>query len=86
MSAPSPWTATISVLRPDARSADHLVRALLPESTREVPRARSSVRADPAHHVVIEIETRDTGALRAAMNTFLGWVQLALATETVAGS
>lgn len=86
MTDPTPWTATIAVRRPDARSADRLIRALLPESTREVPRARSSVRAGPAHDVVIEIETRDTGALRAAMNTFLGWVQLALATETVARS
>ncbi|MGI0132362.1 MAG: KEOPS complex subunit Pcc1 [Thermoplasmata archaeon] len=84
MNAPTPWTATIRIHRSDRRAADHLAEVLAPESTREVPRAQSRVRVEPPSDVVLEIETRDTGALRAAMNTFLGWVQLALATEAAA--
>ena len=84
MTATSAWSASIVVRRPDAPSAERLIRALLPESTREVPRARTNVSVREATRVVIEVETTDTGALRAAMTTFLGWVQLALATEDAA--
>jgi tRNA threonylcarbamoyladenosine modification (KEOPS) complex Pcc1 subunit len=81
MSDRSEWTASITVRRPTREAADRLSRTLLPEAAREVPRARSEIRRPSDRVVAIEIRTRDTGALRAAMNTFLGWTQLALTTE-----
>lgn len=75
------WSATLEVLRPTAADADRLFRALGPESSREVPRATASVERAGASGVRLRIAARDTGALRAALNTYLGWVQLALATE-----
>jgi tRNA threonylcarbamoyladenosine modification (KEOPS) complex Pcc1 subunit len=33
--------------------------------------------------VELRISARDTGALRAALNTYLGWVELNAATESV---
>ncbi|MCI4366066.1 MAG: hypothetical protein L3K10_08465 [Thermoplasmata archaeon] len=74
------WTAVISVRMPRAELATWLERTLLPEASREVPRAKAAV-ARPAPEVVeIRLSARDTGSVRAAMNTYLGWVHLALAT------
>jgi tRNA threonylcarbamoyladenosine modification (KEOPS) complex Pcc1 subunit len=86
MSADLGWAATIEVRRPDARSAEWLVRSLRPEAAREVPRARTHLEYDGGDRFRLEIEARDTGALRAALNTYLGWVDLATATEKVAAS
>lgn len=84
--SPGAWTATLQVRRPDAAGADRLYRALSPEAEREVPRARSRLRRGPGPVVALEIGTQDTGALRAALNTYLGWIDLADATErTIAG-
>ena len=81
MSDRSEWSASIEIHRASREAADRLSRTLSPESAREVPRARSKITRPSELVVAIEIRTRDTGALRAAMNTFLGWTQLALATE-----
>ena len=81
MSDRSEWTASITIRRPTREAADRLARTLSPEAAREVPRARSTIVRPRDRVVAIEIKTRDTGALRAAMNTFLGWTQLALTTE-----
>ena len=80
------WTATIEVRRPDEPSAARLARSLRPEAAREVPRARTRLEYDRGEVLVLHIQTRDTGALRAALNTYLGWVDLATATEQVAAS
>jgi tRNA threonylcarbamoyladenosine modification (KEOPS) complex Pcc1 subunit len=78
------WTAHLAVHRDDPAAMDRLERALLPEASREVPRARARMsRVDP-RTLVLEITAHDTGALRAALNTYLGWVALADATERVA--
>jgi len=74
------WTAVISVQLPEARLAAWLETALRPEASREVPRARAEVRRPSENVVEIALEARDTGSVRAAMNTYLGWVHLALAT------
>jgi len=76
------WTAVISVRLPQERLALWLEQALRPEAAREVPRSHAEVRRPSADTVEIALTTRDTGAARAAMNTYLGWVHLAL--ETVA--
>jgi tRNA threonylcarbamoyladenosine modification (KEOPS) complex Pcc1 subunit len=81
MNAPDPgWTAVISVRLPNAELAGWLERALLPEAAREVPRARAEVRRPRPEVVEVALTARDTGSIRAAMNTYLGWVHLALAT------
>jgi tRNA threonylcarbamoyladenosine modification (KEOPS) complex Pcc1 subunit len=81
-----PWVATIDIDRGTPMAAEHLVRTLAPEVQREVPRARSIVERKATTHVVITIRARDTGALRAGLNTYLGWLDLVEATEEVARS
>ncbi|HLM91749.1 MAG TPA: KEOPS complex subunit Pcc1 [Thermoplasmata archaeon] len=74
------WTATVSIRAPSEEIAGWLERALAPEATREVPRARATLARPRPTVVDISITARDTGALRAALNTYLGWVHLSLAT------
>ena len=78
------WTAVISVRLAKPSLAGWLERALRPEVAREVPRARAEVRRPSPEVVEIALTARDTGSVRAAMNTYLGWVHLAL--ETVAAA
>ncbi|MCI4372732.1 MAG: CTAG/PCC1 family protein [Thermoplasmata archaeon] len=81
MTAPEPgWTAVISVRLPRSELATWLEQALSPEAAREVPRAHAEIRRGSPDSVEIALTARDTGAVRAAMNTYLGWVHLALAT------
>ena len=87
MSGPDdPWDATVTVRLRDTRLASMLERALWPESAREVPRARARLDRGPGDALVLSIRARDTGAMRAALNTYLGWVHLSLATARSAGS
>ncbi|HTW77085.1 MAG TPA: KEOPS complex subunit Pcc1 [Thermoplasmata archaeon] len=75
------WTATLVVRPASAEHAEALERALRPEAAREVPRARAELdRPDPGT-VRLRVEARDTGAMRAALNTYLGWIHLAFATR-----
>lgn len=79
--SPGPWSATIRVRRPDDAAADRLHRALAPEAEREVPRARSALALGPGQLVSLTVSASETGALRAALKTYLGWIDLADATE-----
>ena len=83
MSPADVWQAEIVVRLPLARAAERLARTLGPEAAREVPRARTHLERPSADSVRLRIATRDTGALRAALNTYLGWIELALATEEI---
>ncbi len=83
-SVPAEWSATIVVRAPEDALASHLERALNPEAAREVPRSTAAVRRNPDGRVEIEIAARDSGAMRAALNTYLGWVHLAVAAARVA--
>jgi tRNA threonylcarbamoyladenosine modification (KEOPS) complex Pcc1 subunit len=74
-----PWSATVRLRTGRAELARWLERALLPEAAREVPRARTVVRRAGAI-VELRVEASDAGAMRAALNTYLGWVALSLAT------
>jgi tRNA threonylcarbamoyladenosine modification (KEOPS) complex Pcc1 subunit len=85
MNDPGPWQAVISVDRDEAR-AERLVRTLAPEAAREVPRARCEIVRVAPGRMELRIETRDTGSLRAALNTYLGWISLTDRTETVGDS
>ena len=78
------WTARLHLERASEASAERLARTLAPEASREVPRASSTVRRGGDASVEVVVRARDTGALRAALNTFLGWAQLASETERVA--
>ncbi len=80
------WTAVVSVRLPQESLATWLERALGPEASREVPRARAAIRRATGTTVEVVITARDTGSVRAAMNTYLGWVHLALATVGSAGA
>ncbi len=83
--APPAWTATVRVRFPDAALAGWVSRALAPEAAREVPRARAELRSLRADTLELAIAARDVGAMRAALNTYLGWVHLSLATAAASG-
>jgi tRNA threonylcarbamoyladenosine modification (KEOPS) complex Pcc1 subunit len=87
MSAPGrPWSATIDLRASTPDEAGWLAAALAPEAAREVPRASATLRRAGADTVSIEIAAADAGAMRAALNTYLGWVELALATVRAAAA
>ena len=65
--------ATITLEGPEASVVR---RALSPESGRDVPKARVSV-AGTGSKVLITIVADDTGALRAAVNSYLRWSDVA---------
>jgi len=81
---PWPWTASVSVRLPDPMVADWLEHALRPEASREVPRAHAELSRGPGSTLVLSITAHDSGAMRAALNTYLGWVHLSLATAQAA--
>jgi tRNA threonylcarbamoyladenosine modification (KEOPS) complex Pcc1 subunit len=78
--ATSPWHATVTVRARDPEFARSLELALRPEASREVPRARAELRAAAGTELELRISAADTGAMRAALNTYLGWIHLAAAT------
>ena len=66
--------ATVTLEGPDAA----VVRAaLMPEAGRDIPKARVRV-AGTARAVRILVEAEDTGTLRAALNSYLRWADVAL--------
>ncbi len=77
------WTATVTVETGRPVLARWLERALAPEAAREVPRARTTM-ARAGSALRLRVEATDAGAMRAALNTYLGWVALSLATAATA--
>ena len=57
--------------------ADILRASLSPEAWREIPRSRVTVRGAPAAAEIL-VEAEDAAALRAALNSYLRWAQVAL--------
>ncbi len=78
------WTATLTVRSTGPEFAGWLEQALRPEASREVPRARAEIRRTEGGVVEVAIVARDVGALRAALNTYLGWIHLSVATVRAA--
>lgn len=74
------WTANVRVRPHGLATARWLVDALAPEAAREVPRARATLHQPSERELEVRIEAADAGAMRAALNTYLGWIDLALAT------
>ncbi|MCI4363047.1 MAG: CTAG/PCC1 family protein [Thermoplasmata archaeon] len=81
MTGPSAWSATLRIHRGRSTDADRLFASLEPEASREVPRTHVQLRRPSPAQIEIALTARDTGALRAGVNTFLGWVALAERTE-----
>jgi tRNA threonylcarbamoyladenosine modification (KEOPS) complex Pcc1 subunit len=80
-----PWSATVRLRADRTELARWLERALRPEAAREVPRARTVVRrVGPV--LELTVEATDAGAMRAALNTYLGWIALSLGAVGAAGS
>jgi tRNA threonylcarbamoyladenosine modification (KEOPS) complex Pcc1 subunit len=79
-----PWSATVRLATGRGELARWLEQALSPEAAREVPRARTTLRRTPSG-IELRVEASDAGAMRAALNTYLGWVALSLATVGAAG-
>jgi KEOPS complex subunit Pcc1 len=65
--------ATITFAGPDARV---VYESLRPEAGRDVPKARVSLRSGRGR-VALTIDADDTGALRAAVNSYLRWADVA---------
>lgn len=81
MTAPVRWRATVRIERSSADAAGRLLATLVPEAARDAPRASARVRRRGRNGVEIELVAGEAGALRAALNTFLGWLVLAGETE-----
>lgn len=84
MSTTPGWTARLVVECATPEAADRLSRTLSPEAEREVPRARAVLERPAVREVAVRVEARDTGALRAALQTYLGWFQLTEDVEAIA--
>jgi len=78
------WTATIRVRVDSPSVVDWVEQALGPEASREVPRARAELHRGTGPSLELSISARDSGAMRAALNTYLGWIHLSLATARAA--
>ena len=85
MSDPAfPWTASVRLRSASPAVVEWLEQALRPEAEREVPRARAEIYRGEAGSLEVAISARDSGAMRAALNTYLGWIHLSLATAQAA--
>lgn len=78
------WTANFRVELPDPDAAERLLAVLAPEAAREVPRARAQLGRPAPNVVTIDVEASEAASLRAAANTYLGWVDLAESAAAVA--
>jgi tRNA threonylcarbamoyladenosine modification (KEOPS) complex Pcc1 subunit len=74
---------TIHIGLPSQQLAETVYNSLLPE-TRQTPRFRSETRVDRKDHILeLNIRANDIVALRAASNTFLRFVSVAMKTLNV---
>ena len=58
--------------------------ALTPELTERIPRTRVMVESDD-RHVLVKIEADDHNSLRAALNSYIRWMNIAEETAKEAG-
>jgi KEOPS complex subunit Pcc1 len=65
--------ATITFAGPEARL---VYESLRPEAGRDVPKARIRLRSERGR-MALTIEADDTSALRAAVNSYLRWADVA---------
>ena len=74
--------ATITFAGPEAQVVHGSLR---PEAGRDVPKARVSLRAARSR-LTLTIDADDTSALRAAVNSYLRWADVAARVRNEAGS
>ena len=79
------WSASVRLKVENPTVLGWLEQALRPEAAREVPRARAELTRCRDGTLELTIEAKDSGAMRAALNTYLGWIHLSLATAEAAG-
>jgi len=60
----------------EGEEADAIRRALEPEAGRDLPKAQVAI-SGRRGRVVVRIDAEDTSALRAAVNSYLRWVDVA---------
>jgi KEOPS complex subunit Pcc1 len=65
--------ATIALAGPDAKV---IYESLRPETGRDVPKAHVSMRV-AGNRLTLTIDAEDTSALRAAVNSYLRWADVA---------
>ena len=56
--------------------AQTILASISPEAGREIPRTRILAEAGP-DQVVLKVEATDLAAMRAALNSYLRWMQIA---------
>ncbi|MEW6069277.1 MAG: KEOPS complex subunit Pcc1 [Candidatus Thermoplasmatota archaeon] len=61
----------------ECNKANILKQALLPESKREIPRTKTEIKSE-RNKLILRIEAEDTSALRAAINSYLRWIECSL--------
>jgi KEOPS complex subunit Pcc1 len=59
-----------------AGNADVIVSTLSPEIGRELPRTETDISRNN-DTVTIKVSAKDTSAMRAALNSYLGWIRIA---------
>ncbi len=72
-------------VRVETQAAETVAAALGPEAARPVPRSAVVLTTTP-DALLMEVEARDTGALRAALNSYLRWTSGALRMIEEAGA
>ena len=65
--------ATLKVRTSHAKT---ILASISPEAGREIPRTKIMAEAGP-DHVVLKVEASDLAAMRAALNSYLRWMQIA---------
>ena len=55
--------------------ANVILSVLSPEIGRELPRTDTNITRDN-DTVIINVEAKDVSAMRAAMNSYLGWIRI----------
>ncbi|HKW42867.1 MAG TPA: KEOPS complex subunit Pcc1 [Thermoplasmata archaeon] len=65
-----------AIIRLDGPDAGIVHESLRPETGRDVPKARVSMRGS-RNQITLTIDADDTSALRAAVNSYLRWADVA---------
>ena len=74
--------ASINIQEPGR--SEFLAKTLKPETVRSIPRTSVDVDVEDGE-LVIRVMAEDVNALRAALNSYIRWIKLALDTEKTVG-
>jgi KEOPS complex subunit Pcc1 len=65
-----------ATLKVRSNHANTILASISPEAGREIPRTKVMAYAGP-DQVVLKVEATDLAAMRAALNSYLRWMQIA---------